>query len=110
MEKPENIKRKTEKWCSLHNRISNLNEGCYQQKSGSKCKDSSTVVDGKNSETHEAYVVESTNVDCNLCCCNGKTEKKSNESEVKYYQYLILVSLFPFVIYCSSIKQTDFSC
>ena len=52
--------------------------------SGSSCKDSSTVVDGKNSDEHEAYVVDSTTVDCKSCCCNGIIASKSNESEVKY--------------------------
>ena len=36
---------------------------CFQQKSGSKSKDNSAV-DGRNSEEHETYVVDSTTVDC----------------------------------------------
>ena len=39
------------KWCSLHNGTSHSNQECFQQRSGSKCKDSSTV-DGRNSEEH----------------------------------------------------------
>ena len=72
---------KAKKRYSLHNSTSHSNQECSQQKSGSKCKDSSTV-DG--SEEHENYVVDSTTVDCKSCCCNGKITKKSNESEVDY--------------------------
>ena len=71
------------KWCSLHNSTTRSNQERFQQKSGSKCKDSSTV-DGRNSEEHETYVVDSTTVDCRSCCCNGKIAKKPNESEVEY--------------------------
>ena len=43
------------------------------------------VVDERNSEEHEIYVVDSTTVDCKLCCLsNGKIVKKSNESDVEY--------------------------
>ena len=56
-----------------------------QQKGGSKTKDSSIVVDGRNGEKHEIFVVHGTTVDYKSCCCsNGKTSKKSNESEVEY--------------------------
>ena len=50
-----------------------------------KCKGSFTV-DGRNSEEHETYVVDSTAVGCKSCCCsNGKVAKKPNEeSEVEY--------------------------
>ena len=44
----------------------------------------SSTVDGRESEEHETYVVDSTIVDCKSCCCNGKIAKKSNESEVEY--------------------------
>ena len=71
-------------WCSLHNSMSHSNQECFQQKSSSKCKDSSTV-DGRNSEEHETYVVDSTTVDCKSCCCsNGKIARMSNESKVEY--------------------------
>ena len=42
--------------------------------------------DGRNSEEHETYVVDSTAVGCRSCCCsNGKVAKNSNEeSEVEY--------------------------
>ena len=81
----KNQKRKVEKWCSLHNSTSHSNQESFEQKNGSKCKDSSTV-DSRNSEEHETYVVDSTTVGCKSCCCsNGKIAKKSNEeSEVKY--------------------------
>ena len=72
------------KYCSLYNSTSPSNRECFQQKNGSKCKDSSTVADGKSSEEHETYVIHSTTVDCKSCCCNGKIAKQSNESEVKY--------------------------
>ena len=73
------------KWYSLHNSTSHSNQECFQQRNSSKCKDSSTV-DGRNSEEHETFVVESTAVGCKSCCCsNGKVVKKSNEeSEVEY--------------------------
>ena len=86
MGKSEKIKNgRQKKWCSLHNSTSHSNQECFQQKSGSKCKDSYTV-DGRNSEEHETYVVESITVGCKSCCCsNSKTAKKSNEkSEVEY--------------------------
>ena len=70
------------KWCSLHNSTSHSNRECFQQKSDSECKDRSTV-DGRNSEEHETYVVDSTTVDCKSCCCNGRLAKSSNESEVE---------------------------
>ena len=52
MEKSEKYKNgKQEKWCSLHNSTSHPKKKRYQQKSGSKCKDSFTAVDGRNSKT-----------------------------------------------------------
>ena len=84
-EKSEKIKNgRQKKWRSLHNSTSHSNQQCFQQKSGSKCKDNSTVVDGKHSEEHETYVVDKTTVDCKSCCCNGRIAKKSNESEVEH--------------------------
>ena len=87
MGKTEKIKNERQKkWCSLHNSTSHSNQECFQQRSSSKCKESSTV-DGRNSEKHETYVVVSTAaVGCRSCCCsNGKVAKKSNEeSEVEY--------------------------
>ena len=84
MEKSKKIKMEHKKWCSLHNSTSHSYQDCFQQKSGSKCKDSSTVTDGKNIGTHEIYV-DSTTVDCKSCCCNGKIAKKSSEkTKVKY--------------------------
>ena len=86
MRKTEKIKNgRQKKWCSLHNSTSHSNQECFQQRSSSKCKDSSTV-DGRNSEEHETYVVDSTAVGCRSCCCsNGKVAKKFNEeSEVEY--------------------------
>ena len=73
------------KWYSLHNSTSHSNQECFQQRNSSKCKDSSTV-DGRNSDEHETFVVDSTAVGCKSCCCsNGKVAKKSNEeSEVEY--------------------------
>ena len=72
------------KWCSLHNSTSHSNQECFQQRSSSKCKDSPTV-DGRNSEEHETYVVDSTTVDCKSCCCsNGKVARMSNERKVEY--------------------------
>ena len=72
------------KWCSLHNSTSHSNQECFQQKSSSKFKDSSTV-DGRNSKIHETYVVHSTTVDCKSCCCSNCTvARKSNESKVEY--------------------------
>ena len=73
------------KWRSLHNSTSHSNQECFQQKSSSKRKDSSTV-GSKSSRKHETFVVDSTAVDCKSCCCsNGKLTKKSNEeSEVEY--------------------------
>ena len=70
------------KWCSLHNSTNYSNQECFQQRSSSNCKDS----DGRNSEEHDTYVVDSTAVGCkSCCCCNGKVAKKSNEeSEVEY--------------------------
>ena len=50
------------KWCSLHNSTSHANQECFQQKSGSKCTDSSTVGDGRNSEERKTYVVDSKTV------------------------------------------------
>ena len=86
MGKSKKIKNESQKkWCSLHNSTtSHSNQKCFQQRSSSKCKDSSTV--GKNSRKHETFVVDSTTVDCKSCCCsNGKIAKKSNEeSEVEY--------------------------
>ena len=71
MEKSEKIKnRRHNKWCSLHNSSSHSNQEYFQQKGGSKCKDSSTV-DGKNSEEPETYAVDSTTVDCKSCCCSS---------------------------------------
>ena len=67
---------KTEKVVSLHNSTSDSNEECLQQKNDSKCKDSPTVVDGKNSENHKTRVIDSTTVNCKLCGCNGKIAKK----------------------------------
>ena len=62
----------------------NPNQECFQQKSGSKRKDSSTV-DDRNSEEYETYVVDRTTVDCKSCCCSkGKVPRKSNESTVEY--------------------------
>ena len=60
------------------------NEDCYQQKEDNKCKDSSTA-DGRNSEKHETFVVDSTATSCNnkSCCCNDKIEKPI-QNEVKY--------------------------
>ena len=75
--------RQTE-WCSLHNSNSRSNEKFYRQKSGSNSKDTFTFVDGKKSEKHETYAVDSTIVDCKSCCCNGKVEKYFNESKVEY--------------------------
>ena len=69
----------------MHNSTSHSNQKCFQQKSGSKCKNSSTVVvDGRNSEEHENYVVNTTTVDCKPCCCSSSKAAKSNESRVKY--------------------------
>ena len=83
-EKSETLKiGRQKKWYSLHNSTSYSNQEYFQQKSGSKCKDSSTVVDSKNSEEHETYVVDSTTVDCKSCCCNSKIAKKCNKSEVE---------------------------
>ena len=45
------------KLCGLHNSTSHSNQKCFQQKSGSKCKDISTVVDSRNGEEHETCVV-----------------------------------------------------
>ena len=61
------------------------NRECFQQRSSSKCKNSSTV-DDKNSRKHETFGVDSTAVGCGSSCCrNGKVAKKSNEeSEVEY--------------------------
>ena len=86
IEKLENFKTgRQKKWCSLHNSTSHSNQECFQQKSGSKCKDSLLTVDGGNSEEHETYVGNSTTVDCKSCCCsNGKVARKSNESKVEY--------------------------
>ena len=87
MKKSEKVKNERHKeWCSLHNSASHSNQECFQQKSGSKCKDTSTiVVDGKNSRKHETFVVDSTTVDCKSCCCsNGKIAKRSDESKVEY--------------------------
>ena len=86
MGRTEKIKNgRQKKWCSLHNSTSHSKQECFQQRSSSKCKDSSTV-DGRNSEKHEIYVVDSTAVGCrSRCCGNGKVAKQSNEeSEVKY--------------------------
>ena len=86
MGKSEKIKNERQKkWCSLHNSTSYSNQECFQQKkSDSKCKDSSTV-DSRNSEEHEPFVVDSTTVDCNSCCCSdGKVARKSNESKLEY--------------------------
>ena len=79
-EKSKNGRQK--KWCSLHNSTNNSNQECFQQRSSSKYKDS----DGRNSEDHETYVVDSAAVGCKSCCrSNGKVAKKSNEeSEVEY--------------------------
>ena len=79
-EKIKNVRQK--KWCSLHNSTNHSNQECFQQRKSSNCKDS----DGRNSEEHETYVVDSTAVGCKSCCCsNGKVAKKSNkESEVEY--------------------------
>ena len=86
MVKTEKIKNgRQKKWCSLHVSTNHSNQECFQQRSSSNCKDSSTV-DGRNSEEHETYVVDSTAVGCKSCCCsNGKVAKKSNEeSKVEY--------------------------
>ena len=85
MGKSEKFKNRRQiKWCGLHTGTSHPNQECFQQKSGNKYKDYSTF-DGRNSEKHETYVVDSTAVDCKSCCCsNGKIAKKTNESEVKY--------------------------
>ena len=85
MRKSENFKNgRQKKRCSLHKSTSHPNHDCFQPKSGSKCKNSSTVY-GRNSEGHETYVVDSTTVECKSCCCsNGKVAKKFNESEVEY--------------------------
>ena len=82
MEKSETFKnRRQQKWCSLHNSTGHSNEECFQQKSGSKRMNSSTLVDGKNRRKHEAFVVDSTTVDCKLYyCSNGKNAKKSDEN------------------------------
>ena len=79
-EKSKNGRQK--KWCSLHNSTNHSNQECFQQRSSSKYKDS----DGRNSEDHETYVVDSAAVGCKSCCrSNGKVAKKSNEeSEVEY--------------------------
>ena len=42
------------KWCSLHNSTSHSNQKYFQQRSSSKCKDSSTV--GKNSRKHKPFL------------------------------------------------------
>ena len=83
MVRSEKFKNGRQEKCSLHNSSSYSNQECFQQKSGSKCKDSFTVIDGKNSEEHETCVVDSRTVDCKSCYCNGKIAK-SNESEVEY--------------------------
>ena len=72
------------KWCSFTS-TSHSNQECFQQKSSSKCKDNSPV-EGRNSEEHEIYVVDSTTtVGCKSCCCSsGKIAKESNESKVEY--------------------------
>ena len=50
------------KRCSYYSSNDHSNEESYQQKDGSKCKDSTTV-DGKKSENHEVFVVGSTTAD-----------------------------------------------
>ena len=84
MGKSEKIKnRKQKKLCRLHNSTSHSNQECFQQMSSSERKDSFTV-DGRNSDEHETYVVDSTTVVCKSCCCsNGKVARKSNESKVE---------------------------
>ena len=67
-------------------------------------------VDGKNSEEHETYVVDSTTVDCKSCCCNGKVAKKSTESKVEYSPPPDIGFSLPVVIHRSPIKQTGFKC
>ena len=80
----KNQKWKSEKMSSLHNSTSHSNQERFQQKSSSRCKESSTV-DGRNSEEHETYVVDSTTVDCKSCCrSNGKVARMSNESNAEY--------------------------
>ena len=78
--KKKNVRQK--KLCSLHNSTNYSNQECFQQRSSSTYKDS----DGRNSEDHETYVVDSKAVGCKSCCCsNGKVAKKSNEeSKVEY--------------------------
>ena len=79
-EKIKNVKQK--KLCSLHNSTNHSNQECFQQRNSSNCKGS----DGRNSEEHETYVVDSTAVGCKSCCCsNDKVGKQSNEeSKVEY--------------------------
>ena len=84
MGKSKKIKNGSQKTgCSLHISTSHSNQERFQQRSNSKRKDSSTV-DGRNSEKHETYIVDSTTVDCKSCCSNGKVARKYNESEVEY--------------------------
>ena len=64
--------------------MSHSNQECFQQRSSSRCKDSSTV-DGRNGEEHETYVVDSTTVGCkSYCRRNGKVARMSSESNVEY--------------------------
>ena len=81
----KNLSGRQKKWCRLHNSPSQSNLECFQQRSSSKCKDSSTV-DGRNSEEHQTFVVDSTTtIDCKSCrCSNGKVARKYNESKVEY--------------------------
>ena len=103
--KTENRKNQRYSGLNLHNSTSH----CFQQKSGNKCKDSSTVVDGRNNEEHEIYVVDSTTVDCKSCCCSdGKIAKKPMKAKSNIYRHLVSALVLPIGTYRSPIKQTGF--
>ena len=53
---------------ACNNSTNHSNQECFQQRSSSNCKGS----DGRNSEEHETYVVDSTAVGCKSCCCSNE--------------------------------------
>ena len=105
MEESVKFKDRRQKWGNFYNNSGHSTEECYQQENGRKYMDIYTV-DGKNSETHETYDVDSTILDCKSYCCYGKIGKKSIESEIKYLQPPEIIVSFG-VYYIPLFHQAD---
>ena len=93
------------------NSSAHSNNECYQQKSGSKRRDSSTVGD-KNGKIRKTFVEDTQPLSAIIihAAVTVKSKRSQLKVELNIHYHLGLDSVLPLVIYSSLIKQTVFSC